>query len=300
MPKVEVIIPAYNTAKYLPIAIDSVIAQTVDDWRILLVDDGSTDDTAEIVAPYIQQLGPRLKYIKQANAGLPAARNTAIRNSSAELLALLDADDIWLPNRLAESLKSFEGKPHVGLSYSFVSLIDENATILKVFDSMQPHAEGRIAPYIYTRDVQLPCPTITFRKSAVDEVGLFDETMRATEDRDMWFRIASKYDVVSIRSVLALYRTSPDSMTRDPDRMLQAQLQFIEKHYGAPGCGFVARRRALSRCYKQRAEALNIRRQPWPALKSSLHALALYPLDLSHARTAASLLLRCLVPTRKS
>jgi glycosyltransferase involved in cell wall biosynthesis len=293
MPTIEVIIPAYNAAKYLPIAIESVMAQTFEDWGILLVDDGSTDNTAEIVAPYIERLGPKIKYIKQPNAGLPAARNTAIRNSTAEFLALLDADDIWLPCRLAESLKSFENKPRVGLSYSFVSLIDENGEILKVFDNIQPHAEGNIAPYIYTRDVQLPCPTITFRRSCIDEVGFFDETMRATEDRDLWLRIALKYEIGLVRTVLALYRTSPDSMTRDPDRMLQAQLQFIQKHYGAPGCGILARRIALSRCYKQRAEALGMRQQLRPALMSSLRALALYPTDIANVRTASSLFLRC-------
>src|SRR5580698_341815 len=103
MPKIDVIIPAYNASKYLPIAIESVVSQTFEDWRILLVDDGSTDNTAEIVAPFIERLGPKLKYIKQPNGGLPNARNTAIRHSSAEFLALLDADDIWLPCRLTET-----------------------------------------------------------------------------------------------------------------------------------------------------------------------------------------------------
>src|ERR1700730_8730588 len=89
MSKVDVIIPAYNAAKYLPTAIESVMAQTFEDWTIVLVDDGSTDNTAEAVAPYLKQLGPKLRYVKQANAGLPAARNAAIRNSSSEFLALL-------------------------------------------------------------------------------------------------------------------------------------------------------------------------------------------------------------------
>src|SRR5271154_2282442 len=105
MPKVDVIIPAYNAAKYLAAAIESVIAQTFEDWRILLVDDGSTDNTAEVVAPFLERLGPKLRFIRQPNSGVSAARNTAIRNASAEFLALLDADDVWLPCRLAESLK---------------------------------------------------------------------------------------------------------------------------------------------------------------------------------------------------
>src|ERR1700754_2166122 len=121
MPIVDVIIPAYNAAKYLPIAIESVVAQTFEDWRILLVDDGSTDNTAEVVAPFLDRLGSKLKYIKQENRGLPAARNTAIRNSTAEFLALLDADDVWLPCRLTESLKAFANRPQVGLSYSLIT-----------------------------------------------------------------------------------------------------------------------------------------------------------------------------------
>src|SRR5271155_5458206 len=116
MAKVDVIIPAFNAAHYLPAAIDSVVSQTFEDWRILLIDDGSTDNTAEVVAPYLKRLGPKLKYIKKANGGLPAARNTAIRNSSAEFLALLDADDMWLPCRLAELLECFKDRPQVGLA----------------------------------------------------------------------------------------------------------------------------------------------------------------------------------------
>src|ERR1700722_7615701 len=108
MPKVDVIIPAYNAAKYLPIAIESVLAQTFEDWRILLIDDGSTDNTADIVASYQERLGSKLVYIKQSNGGEWGARNNGIRHATAEFLALLDADDVWLPCRLAESLKSFE------------------------------------------------------------------------------------------------------------------------------------------------------------------------------------------------
>jgi glycosyltransferase involved in cell wall biosynthesis len=293
MPTVDVIIPAYNAAKYLPFAIESVMVQTFDDWRILLVDDGSTDDTAEVVAPYRERLGDKLKYIKQANGGLPAARNAAIRNSSAEFLALLDADDIWLPNRLHESLRSFEGRPQVGLSYGYNTRVGPDGAVIDTFASRQRNGEGWIAPYIYMRKVYLPCPTITFRRQCVEEVGLFDETMRATEDRDMWLRIALRYEVALVPHVIAHYRTSPDSMTTDPERMLRAQIQFIEKHYGSKGCGRLARRVALSTIYKQRAEALSLRRKYGAALGSSLHALALYPLDAGTLRTAVSLMGHC-------
>jgi glycosyltransferase involved in cell wall biosynthesis len=293
MSKVDVIIPAYNAARYLPAAIESVVAQTFEDWRILLVDDGSTDNTAEIAAPFIERLGPKLKYIKQPNKGLPAARNTAIRNSSAEFLALLDADDIWLPCRLFESVRCFENRPRVGLVYGYISRIDLEGNILDSFADRQKHGEGYIAPYIYMRRVNLPCPTIMFRRNCIDKVGLFDETLRATEDRDLWLRIALRYEVALVPKVIAHYRTSPDSMTTDPNRMLKAQLQFSEKHYCAPGCGMLARRIALGQIYRQRAEALGNRGHMWTALGSSMHALMLYPLDISSIRTTGSLLLRC-------
>jgi glycosyltransferase involved in cell wall biosynthesis len=292
MPKVDIIVPAYNAARYLKAAIESVEAQTFDDWRILLVDDGSTDNTAEVVAPYVERLGPKLKYIRQANRGLPGARNVAIEHSTAEFLALLDADDVWLPCRLAESLKCFEGRPEVGLSYGFISRIDADGVVFQTFAERQRHAEGRIAPYIYMRETDLCCPSVTFRRRCVDEVGGFDESLRATEDRDLWLRIALRYEVALAPTVIAYYRTLSSSMSTDADRMLKAQLQFVEKHYGEPGCGFVARQIAIARIYRQNAEILGSHGQRGAALKSVMRSMAFYPLDMQSARIAGALLLR--------
>jgi glycosyltransferase involved in cell wall biosynthesis len=287
----DVIIPAYNAVQYLGFAIESVISQDFEDWQIVLVDDGSTDNTAEVIAPYRDRLGPKLKYIMQENRGLPAARNAAIRNSSSEFLALLDADDLWLPSRLSESLKVMTERPNAGLSYGLIAGIDPEDRIGSTWVGNLKHAEGRIAPYIYMRKVELPCPTMTFRRRCVEDVGMFDESMRATEDRDLWLRIALKYEVAFIPKVLAYYRLSPNSMSTDPERMLRAQVQFIGKHYGSRGCGLRARQIALARIYKQRAEGQKKRGQRWAAVKSSLRAVALYPLDVDNPRTAGSLLL---------
>jgi glycosyltransferase involved in cell wall biosynthesis len=292
MATVDIIVPTYNTAKYLPIALDSVLAQTFEDWRILLIDDGSTDNTADIVASYQERLGSKLVYIKQANGGVSAARNNGIRHATAEFLALLDADDVWLPCRLTESLKSFEGRPSVGLSYGFLSRITPDGEIVDTFSRRQENGEGRIAPYIYMRCVDLPCSTIMLRRRCVDEVGVFDETLLATEDRDLWLRIAFGYEVALVPEVIAYYRISPNSLTGDPERMLTAQVQFIEKHYGAPGCGKRERRIALSHIYRQRAEAFGARRQWGTAVTNSLRALTFRPFEVANIRTAASLFMR--------
>ena len=291
MATVDVIIPAFNAAKYLPVALESVFSQTFDDWQILLVDDGSTDNTADVVAPFLDRFGSRIRYIKQDNRGLPAARNTAIRASTAEFLALLDADDQWLPCRLSDSLKALAERPQAGLAYGLVTHIDPDGRPGGTFEGNRRNAEGHIAPYIYMRKVELPCPTITFRRRCIDEVGIFDETMRATEDRDLWLRIALRYEVAFVPKVLAHYRVSPNSMSADSQRMLKAQLQFIRKHYGSEGCGLRSRQIAWARVYKQQAETLKGRNRPWDALKSSLRAVALYPLDMDNPRTAGSLLL---------
>lgn len=292
----DIIIPAYNAERYLATALESVIAQDFADWRILLVDDGSTDGTAEIAARYERQLGERICVITQANAGLPAARNAALRAASAEFLAILDADDVWLPCRLTESLKSFAGRLEVGLSYGLIQRIDEHGSVFAVFSGNPQHAEGNIAPAVYMRRVEFPCPTVTVRRSIATDVGFFDETMRATEDRDFWLRVALRSEVTFIPKVIASYRSSPHSMSTDMDRMLTAQLRFIHKHYGAPGCGWKARRIAVARAYKQRAEVYSERGRRWRAVGSVLRACWLWPLGTDNLRSAGSLLLRALRP----
>ncbi len=288
----DIIIPAYNAARYLPAAIESVMAQDFDDWRILLVNDGSTDGTAEIAARYNRQLGTRMVTITQANAGLPAARNAALRIAAAEYVAILDADDIWLPNRLRESLASLTQRPEAGLSYGLIARVDEKGAVLETFMGNPAFAEGRIAPYIYMRKVELPCPTITIRRSCLAEVGEFDETMRATEDRDMWLRVALHYEVAFVPKVIAHYRMSANSMSTDTERMMRAQFRFIDKHFGAPGCGWIARRVARSRVWKQRGETLSERGQPWRAVLNALRAAFVWPIGTDNLRTAASLAVR--------
>lgn len=292
MSKVDIILPAYNAAPFVAAAIESVIAQTETDWRILLVDDGSTDNTRDIVEPYAQQLGSRLTYIFQQNRGLPAARNTAIRNGSSPILALLDADDLWLPHRLADSLASFEGRPQVGLSYGLITRFSDTGDVIDTFPGNGDRGENDVARWIYTRKIELPCPSVSFRRECIEKVGFFDETMRATEDRDMWLRIAQHYKVAFVPRVIALYRKSPNSMSGDLSRMLRSQLQFIEKHYGERGCGWLARQTAIGRAYKQQAESFLERGNTHSALRNALRAAALAPFDTDNLRTAASIALR--------
>jgi len=195
---------------------------------------------------------------------------------------------------LSESMKALTERPEAGLSYGLMTYVDPEGRIGSTWAGNSKQVEGHIAPQIYTRKVDLPCPTVTFRRKCIDEVGIFDETMRATEDRDLWLRIALRYEVAFIPKVLAYYRQSPNSMSSDPHRMLQAQLKFIRKHYGSEGCGLRSRQAAMARSYKKVAENLKARGQASAALRNSLRAVSLYPLSMDNYRTAGSLLLNWL------
>ena len=287
-PSVDVIIPAYNISRHLRAAIESVNAQSYRDWRIVVVDDGSTDDTQGVLRPLQEQLGSRLTYLKQPNAGPSAARNTGIRASSGELVAFLDGDDLWIPDRLAESVACLQSRPEAALSYGLVTRIAEDGRVIDTWAGNGKPNEGRIASQIYMRAVEFPSVTVTVRRAALTAVGLFDERMRATEDRDLWLRIAQQHEVAFIPKVLALYRVAASSASGNFDKMMAAQLHFIQKHYGEPGCGDAERRPALARVYRQRAEAYKAARQPWKALRMAGRALAVFPSDRETLRTAAS------------
>jgi glycosyltransferase involved in cell wall biosynthesis len=278
MPRVSVIVPAYNATAFLQAALDSVLGQTFADWEVVLCDDGSTDQTRSLVEAAMPVFQGRLRYVYQTNRGLPAARNTAIRNSSGEFLALLDADDIWLPNRLERGVALMDSDRTLGLVHGYVARIDVRGEFMG-YPARPPlkHLSGDIARNIYTRRAHLICPTILFRKECVDAVGLFDETMRATEDREMWFRIAERYRVGYIDEVLANYRISPNSMSHDTPRMLKWQTYFIEKHRHSKACGMIAARQAFGRLYRERGDAIFNTGRVGESLRWYLRALLSYP-----------------------
>ena len=297
-PTVDVIIPAYNISRHLPTALESVMLQTFQNWRIVVVDDGSTDGTEAVLKPFFDRLGTRLTYLKQRNQGPSAARNTGIRHTSGELIALLDGDDLWVPDRLEVSVACLVSRPAAGLSYGLITRMTETGEVLDTFAGNGAHAEGWLARQIYMRRVEFPCPTVTVRRACLEEIGLFDEAMRATEDRDLWLRLAQRYEIAFIPEVLAYYRTAASSASLNYDKMMKAQLHFVEKHFGEPGCGEQERQTALARIYRQRAEGFKANHQPWKALVTSGRALAARPTDRDSLRTVASLALNVLRAAR--
>jgi len=280
MPRVSVIIPAYNAAAYLPYAIESVIGQTYTDWEIVLVDDGSTDATGELAASYQHKLQDKFQYVRQNNRGVPAARNAGIRAARGDLIALLDADDVWLPQRLERGVKIMDAQPDTGFVHARVMRIDSQGKVTGQLRVATKYMSGQIARHIYARRAHVICPTVLFRRSCLETAGWFDENMYATEDRDLWFRIASRFRVAFIDDVLANYRLSPFSVTSNLQRMLECQTFFIEKHFATGAASHAARLEALGNIYRELGDALFKRGDLSEATQSYLKAVRYYPLSV--------------------
>lgn len=209
-------IPAYNYAHYLPSAIDSILRQTYQNLELIVVDDGSSDNTREVVGAYQD---PRVRYVWQANAGLSASRNTGIREASFPLVAFLDADDVWLPSFLEEAVTAFD---RLGPSFAAVAAntarIDLNGERLPApkfdFDS---GGERGVKDFVL-RNRPLSS-SIVIRRDVFAECGYFDTSLRSSEDRDMWIRICTKRRFWLLAPPLALIRRHGSNMSKNAVRM---------------------------------------------------------------------------------
>jgi len=225
-PLVSIIIPNYNHARYLGDAIRSVLNQDYSNFEIIVVDDGSTDNSREVA----EQFGDKIHYIYQENAGLSAARNTGVRTSTGSLIGVLDADDMYEPKFLDTLVGALTSDSEVDGVYCGYQFVDENNKLL-------PQIENRTAPsgelYDALLDGNFFVPeSIFLRRYVYDNVGLFDESLRACEDWDVWLRVTKKYRIIHSPQILTRHRVLAGSMSTDPLRMLTARLAVLKKHVG--------------------------------------------------------------------
>ena len=207
MPKVSVIIPTYNRASLLKEAIQSVLDQTYTDYEIIVVDDGSNDNTDEVVSKLNQSSG-KVRYYYQVNSGRSAARNYGISLAKGEYVAFLDADDKFLPDKLYTEVRALEDNPDYGMAYSYSIAVDENGGRLRGGSRLpRTKLSGRIYPeMLFFKGTTITTPTVMVRTRVLSEVGGFDETMHICEDLDMWRRIARRYKVLQIEEHLSVVR----------------------------------------------------------------------------------------------
>ena len=199
MPTVTVVIPAYNAERYLGETLDSVLAQTYRDFEVVVVDDGSTDRTREIVASY----GEPVRCIAQANAGPSAARNHGVREARGEFVAFVDSDDLWLPGKLAEQMPLFDAEGRVGLVYCKGERMDPDGNPIPTTVARKP--TGRVFVDFVRRN---HCPTsgVVVRRECFERCGYFPEHMVWAEDWHLWLRIARHYEFEASQRQLVRHR----------------------------------------------------------------------------------------------
>lgn len=255
MPKVSVIIPAYNSMAYLPKTVESVLNQTFADFELLIVDDGSSDRTVEWVS---QLTDSRIKLITQKNQGASVARNTGIAQAQGELIAFLDNDDLWKPTKLEQQIRCLEQHPHAGLVHTWMVLIDEHGTSTgRVITS---NAEGFVWQQLVEQDTVLNS-SVLVRRECFDAVGVFDPTIPRTGDWEMWLRVAACYPFALIREPLVLYRQHTHNASRNLQVMEDEFRVCIEKIFaGAPMELLYLRNRSYGYAYVYLA---------WKALQNS-------------------------------
>jgi len=225
-PQVSVIIPTYNRAWILREAVDSVLGQDFESFELIVVDDGSTDDTAEILAAY----GDRLRVIRQENRGVSAARNTGIRAAGGTLIAFLDSDDFWLPGKLACQVAYLEAHPRRMICQTEEIWIRNGVRVNPGKRHRKPSGD------IFERSLELCLVSpsaVMLRSRLFEPVGLFDETLPACEDYDLWLRVAVRWPVYCIDTPQVVKRGGHgDQLSRQPclDKYrIRALVKIIEE-----------------------------------------------------------------------
>jgi glycosyltransferase involved in cell wall biosynthesis len=188
-PAVSVIIPAYNSAAYIGDALRSVLAQTYERYEIMVINDGSPD--TENLERELQRFSPSLRYIKQENRGVAAARNAGIRVARGEFIAFLDSDDTWMPTFLEKQLDLIE-RSKADVVYSDAMLFGDSTLAGQTFMKLQGAGGEITTERLLNTKVSLQTSTVLARKDAIVRVGLFNESLRRGQDFELWFRLAKE------------------------------------------------------------------------------------------------------------
>ena len=228
--QVSVIMPAFNAEKTIGASVESVLGQTFENWELLVINDGSTDRTIDIMAQFNDK---RIRLITQENQGVAAARNTGLRQASGEYVAFLDADDLWLPTKLEKQVALFNRSGiQLGLVYTKHRGFIENLAQSFSMDVDASIGYDNLYHRLLIMDY-VPTLTVMIRASLIAEIGYFREDLRGTEDWDYWIRIAKYYALERVNEELALYRISPNSLSRNKDKHAIEELKVLDRHLSA-------------------------------------------------------------------
>ena len=224
VPVVSVIIPTYNRSGLLREALQSVRAQTYGDFEAIIVDDGSADDTRDVVESFDQ----RFRYVYQVNRGRSNARNNALGRAYGRYVAFLDSDDLFMPRKLQVQVQSLTEHPEVGWVYSSACNIDEDGK--RIGSDYEATASGWIYPEVaFYIPLTIILPTVMVRREVMEAVGGFDEAMDRFEDTDMWRRISRRYEALALSEPLTKIRAHSGNTMEHPQKVFQSVSYYVDK-----------------------------------------------------------------------
>jgi len=229
-PRVSTIMATYNYGQYLAGAIESALVQTYSDHELVIVDDGSTDDTPQVIASYRDN--PRVRYFRTDHVGQPAAKNYGIGQAQGELIAFLDADDLWQPEKLARQLPLFDASPDVGVVYSRFEMIDSQGALL-AYDQPELY-RGDVLAQMFRQNF-VGFSTCVVRRAVFEDVGKFNERIPMAIDYELWLRVARKWRFDYVDAPLLLYRTGHANLSQRSEERLQIALEIMDRFVASVG-----------------------------------------------------------------
>jgi glycosyltransferase involved in cell wall biosynthesis len=274
---VAVVIPCHNFGRYLAEAIASALAQTAPPREVIVVDDASTDDTADVAARY------PVRYLRHPQPrGAAAARNTGWRAATAPLIAFLDADDAWLPAKLQRQLAVLAANPRAGLVYCDLYRVDGQTgrTIDRWSRHMPPHTG-----WVWRRELErnfVQTSTVLAPRRILAEAGGFDESLTAWEDIDLWVRIARHHPFAYVPEPLVRYRMHGHGLSRRALTMAACRLRSTRRALAREQAGIAWRRRVLASCYRDMGVSLYLVGNMPGSRRWLMRAVAAYPPVLLH------------------
>jgi len=276
--KISVIIPTYNNEKYISKAIDSVLSQTYQNFSIIVIDDGSTDNTKQILTRYQE----KITYIYQENQGVSVARNTGIHNSNSDYIAFLDSDDEWLPRKLEMQVGILDKKKNIGLVHSNDIRISEDGKILYIDKPKAKYLNGKISKYLLLRKASIKTSTVLLRSTCLKKVGLFDTNLSkiGVEDRDLWIRFTKHFNAYYVDEPLVKFRICSNSMSHNREKMVKGRYYVVDKYYPQKRLFNIFRRRILSAIHYEMAKSLSWKGYTRESLLEYWNAYKYFPFSI--------------------
>jgi glycosyltransferase involved in cell wall biosynthesis len=281
MPTVSVVIPTYNRSDYILEAIESVRTQTYRDFEIIVVDDGSRDDTRELLSGLIDE--KTIRYVYQDNRSKSAARNHGVRLAEGKYIAFLDSDDLFTPTKLAKQVAFLDKHPEIGFVHSWYSKFDDAGNHLGTRDTSR--FSGWVYPDILLSwSVLMAVPCMMMPVEVLAAVGGFDEKQHWGEDLDIWRRITRRYPIDLIPEALTKVRVHPGNLSKSSAKPIVWFENFLQQAFDDdPKLGPIFRRRAWAKLYTNVSHNLSGERSPeliTQMRRCGLKAIANWPLTL--------------------